>query len=143
MSRKANEADEADELTSQRGPWSWWGNEAKVDDADKANGLMIRQGWHVDEADLANEATEADKADLCHWVIEADVAGKPTETDEAEANKANEAKADEADAEPNETGGAIVADEIKANVIDKIVAADKAIVIDEVIADDKAILIDE
>ena len=82
-------------------------------------------------------ATEA------NWAIEADVAGEPTETDKAEANKANEAKANEADAKANETGGAIVADEIKANVIDKIVAADEAIVFDEVIADDKAILIDK
>ena len=70
------------------------------------------------------------------------MAGKPAEADKAEADEANKSEANEADAEANETGGAIVADEIKANVIDKIVAADEAILIDEVIAVDKAILDD-
>jgi hypothetical protein len=70
------------------------------------------------------------------------VAGKPAEADEAEADEANKSEANEADAEANETGGAIVADEIKANVIDKIVAANEAILIDEVIAVDEAILDD-
>ena len=52
------------------------------------------------------------------------MAGKPAEAVEAEAYKANDAKADEADE-------AIVADEIKANVIDKIAAADKVFVMDK------------
>ena len=40
------------------------------------------------------------------------MAGKPAEADEAKADEANKAEANEADAEANETGGAIVADEI-------------------------------
>ncbi len=70
------------------------------------------------------------------------MAGKPAEANEAETDEANKAKADEADAEANETGGAIVANEIKAYVIGKIVAADEAILIDEVIAVDEVVLDD-
>ncbi len=60
----------------------------------------------------------------------ADVAGKPAKADKAKANEANKAEANEVDAEANETNEAIVADEIKANVIGKIIAADEANVID-------------
>ncbi len=61
---------------------------------------------------------------------EADVAGKPAEADEAKANKTNKAEANEADAKADETNKAIVANEIEANVIGKIIAANKANVID-------------
>ena len=52
------------------------------------------------------------------------MADKPTKAVEAEVYKANNAKADEADV-------AIVANEIEANVIDEIAAANKVIVIDK------------
>jgi hypothetical protein len=71
------------------------------------------------------------------------VADKPGDANEAKANEANKAEADEADAEVDEAIEAIVTKEIESNVIDKIVAANKAIVIDEVIAVDEAILIDK
>ena len=76
---------------------------------------------------MADEATDYTEA---NWASKTDVAGKPTKADEAEADKANEAEAGKADAKANETGGAIVADSIKANVINKIVAADEAILDD-------------
>ena len=60
--------------------------------------------------------------------------------DEAKADEANEV--DEADAKANDSVEAIVTEEIEANVIDEIIAADEAIVIDEVIAVDEAILDD-
>ena len=96
----------------------------------------------TDKAVATDEIHEADKAIKAKWANKADVTGKPAEAEEAEADEANKAEAYEADAEANETGGAIVADEIKANVIDKIVAADEAILIDEVIAVNEAILDD-
>ena len=71
------------------------------------------------------------------------MADKPGDADEGKANEANKANADEADAEVDEAVEAIVTKEIDSNVIDEIVAADKAIVIDEIIAVDEAILIDE
>ena len=59
------------------------------------------------------------------------MADKPGDADVAKANEANNEEV-------------IVTKEIKANVIDKIVAADEAIVIEEVIiVVDKAILIDK
>ena len=72
---------------------------------------------------------------------EADVEAISTDDavlDEAKADEAN--KADEADAEANDTVEAIVTKEIEANVIDEIVAANEAIVIDKVIVVDEAIL---
>ena len=92
---------------------------------------MIWQGWRFNEA---NDAT-ADKAE---------VTDKPTNADEAEAYKANNAEADEADAKEDEANKAIVSDEIEANVIGKIVAADTAIVIGKVVAVNKAnVAVDE
>jgi len=85
---------------------------------------MIRQGCRFDEA---NDAT----AD------EADVAGKPAKAEEAEAKKANKTKAEEANAEAYVADEAIVANEIEANVIGKIIAADEAIVIYHAIAVDE------
>jgi hypothetical protein len=82
---------------------------AKANDTNEANDKpLIRQGCRFDEA---NDAT-ADKAD---------VADKPAEAEEANA------EADVADE-------AIMADEIEANVIGKIIAADETIVIDNVVA---------
>ena len=82
----------------------------------------------VNKADLANEAD-----------VEA-ISTDDAVLDEAKVDEANEA--DEADAKANDAVEAIVTEEIEANVIDGIVAADDAIVIDEVIAVDKAILDD-
>jgi hypothetical protein len=62
------------------------------------------------------------------------VADKPTEAEEAEADKANNAETDEANTEADVADEAIMAYEIEANVIGKIIAADKAIVIDDVVA---------
>jgi hypothetical protein len=82
---------------------------AKANDTNEANDKpLIRQGCRFDEA---NDAT-ADKAD---------VADKPAE-------------AEEANAEANVADEAIMADEIEANVIGKIIAADETIVIDNVVA---------
>ena len=101
-------------LTSQRGRWGWQGgrraDEAKADDTNEADEPMIWRGWRVKEADLDNEAAdtteanEADETDLAdkaadaieaYVANEADVADKPDEAYEAEANEADEAKADE------------------------------------------------
>ena len=53
------------------------------------------------------------------------MADKPSNADKVKANKANKVEADEADA-INDAVEAIVTKEIKASVIDKIVAANKA-----------------
>ena len=101
---------------------------------------MIRRGWQVDEADLADDVTEAEVAD------------KPAEADKAEAYEANDAEADEADAkvdeadvanEATETDEADLAGEAtdateadwanKADAIDEVGAADDSIMIDKVV----------
>ncbi len=69
---------------SRRDCWGWWGNEAKDDDADEANGPMLPRGHQVIEADMANEANETDEA-------------KAEVTKANEANEADKAEADEAD----------------------------------------------
>ncbi len=66
------------------------------------------------------------------------MADKPAKADEAEAYKANNAEADEADAEVDEAENAIVSNKIEASVIGKIVAANEAIVINKLIVVDEA-----
>ncbi len=88
------------------------------------------------EANESNEA-KADEADEAIVADEADAIEADEDDDANEADLANEAN--EADAEADNAVEAIVTEEIEANVIDKIVAADKAIVIYEVIAVDATI----
>ena len=88
--------------------------------------------------DKATDATENTKAN------KDDVANKASNAEEAKANEANEAKANEADSKANKAVETIVTKEIEANVIGKIIAADKAIVIDKVVAVNEAnVAVDE
>jgi hypothetical protein len=100
---------------------SQYNNPLEADDAEANE-------FNEAKADEADEATVADEADA----VEAD-----EDDDASKADLANEA--DEADAEADNAVEAIVTEEIEANVIDKIVAADEAIVIYEVIAVDATI----
>ena len=90
---------------------------------------------------MANEATDATESTKAG---KADVANKAGNADEAKANEANEAKANEAGAKADEAIEAIVTNEIEANVIGEIIAANKKMGIDKVVAVNEAnVAVDE